>query len=63
MRTTVFRLCGQCSIGPTGVCDQSRARMRAPISPPPKRNEVAPSRDLLRSSFITLPRCPNVIEW
>jgi hypothetical protein len=29
------KLCGQPSIGPSGVCVQSRARMSVPISPPP----------------------------
>src|SRR5262249_21968568 len=35
VRTTVLRLCGQSAIGPTGVLDQSKARVRSPISPPP----------------------------
>src|SRR4051794_10699698 len=33
--TVVRRLCGQLSRGPSGVVDQSRERMSAPISPPP----------------------------
>jgi hypothetical protein len=37
MLTAVVSLCGQDSTGPTGVCDQSNARVRAPISPPPAR--------------------------
>ena len=35
MRTQVFRLCGQLATGPSGVRDQSIARMRRPSSPPP----------------------------
>ena len=37
MRTQVRRLCGQASTGPSGVRDQSIARIRSPISPPPCR--------------------------
>src|SRR5689334_2019873 len=33
------RLCGHCSRGPSGVEDQSKARTRSPISPPPISNE------------------------
>src|SRR5438876_8554383 len=32
--TTVQRLCGQPAIGPSGVADQSFARMRWPMAPP-----------------------------
>src|SRR5262245_51510285 len=35
MLSGVRRLCGQRPIGPSGVLDQSSARTRAPISPPP----------------------------
>ena len=41
MRTAVFRLCGQRSTGPSDVRDQSIARIRAPISPPPARKVAA----------------------
>src|SRR6185437_1243640 len=34
MRTTILRLCGQDSGGPSEVVSQLRPRMRAPISPP-----------------------------
>lgn len=34
--TVVFRLCGQQETGPKPERDQSRARMSAPVSPPPK---------------------------
>src|ERR1700761_351544 len=34
--TVVFRLCGHPEIGPKPVADQSRERIRTPISPPPK---------------------------
>src|SRR5262245_8966591 len=37
IETAVRRLCGQSSTGPTGVADQSKARVRSPISPPPPR--------------------------
>src|SRR6185503_306074 len=35
MLSGLRKLCGQSPIGPSGVTDQSRARTRAPISPPP----------------------------
>src|SRR6185503_14652455 len=35
MLSGLRRLCGQSPIGPSGVADHSRARTRAPISPPP----------------------------
>jgi len=35
--TVVRKLCGHVSGGPRGVVDQSKARMRAPISPPAAR--------------------------
>ena len=35
MLTTLLRLCGQRSTGPSGVALQSRVRMRSPSSPPP----------------------------
>src|SRR3954468_4309719 len=38
IRTTVRRLCGQVSGGPSVVDVQSLLRMRAPTSPPPSRN-------------------------
>jgi len=37
IETAVLRLCGQRAGGPTGLVDQSNARMRSPISPPPLR--------------------------
>ena len=40
MRTAVRRLCGQVSGGPSGVADQSKARVNAPISPPPARKSA-----------------------
>jgi hypothetical protein len=33
--TQILSDCGQCSSGPSAVVDQSNARMRSPISPPP----------------------------
>src|SRR5665213_1993710 len=39
-RTAVRRLCGQLSGRPSGVDDQSRARINAPISPPPTRKST-----------------------
>ena len=40
MRTATRRLCGQVSTGPTEVCDQSSARTRLPISPPPVKGSA-----------------------
>src|SRR5665213_971812 len=40
MRSAVRRLCGQVSGGPSGVADQSWARVKAPISPPPARKSA-----------------------
>src|SRR5215217_2253131 len=37
IETAVFKLWGQLAARPTGLLDQSNARMRAPISPPPLR--------------------------
>jgi hypothetical protein len=37
IETAVFKLSGHSVAGPTGLLDQSKARMRAPISPPPLR--------------------------
>jgi hypothetical protein len=39
IRTAVFKLCGQFETVPIGVCDQSSARIDAPISPPPEKTE------------------------
>jgi hypothetical protein len=41
MLTAVLTLCGQVSGGPSGVVDQSLARMRVPISPPPASHAQA----------------------
>src|SRR5665213_1130352 len=41
MLAEVFRLCGHVSTGPRGVFDQSRARINAPISPPPANSSSA----------------------
>src|SRR4051794_40949964 len=43
MPTATRRLCGHCSIGPSGVRDQSISRTRAAISPPraPARSAAA----------------------
>src|SRR6185295_15157245 len=35
IETAVLRDCGHWAAGPTGLLDQSNARMRSPISPPP----------------------------
>ena len=37
--TAPRKLCGHDSTAPSGVVDQSSARMRSPISPPPARKE------------------------
>src|SRR5579864_6121017 len=41
MRTAVFKLSGQPDSGPMGVLDQSRARIKEPISPPPENTVAA----------------------
>src|SRR6185369_1305929 len=42
-RTVTRRLCGHVSGGPSGVFDQSNARVSAPISPPSARKSPAAS--------------------
>jgi hypothetical protein len=37
VRTSVLRLCGHVPTGPRAVFDQSKERVRSPISPPPAR--------------------------
>src|SRR5665647_394179 len=44
MRNAVRRLCGQDSGFPSGVADQSWARVNAPISPPPARKSAEVGR-------------------
>src|SRR5215469_16489051 len=39
IHTAVFKLPGQFETGPKAVCDQSNARINAPISPPPEKTE------------------------
>jgi hypothetical protein len=59
---TVFRLCGQCSIGPRGVADQSKFRIRAVVSPSPCRKLVA-GEDMERLTDSGRPlRLPNDAE-
>jgi hypothetical protein len=40
MRTAVRKLCGQVSGAPSGLADQSYARVNAPMSPPPARKSA-----------------------
>ena len=40
IRTAVRRLCGHVSGFPNGVADQLKARVSAPISPPPARKSA-----------------------
>jgi hypothetical protein len=40
IRTAVRKLCGQVSGCPSGLADQSYARVSAPISPPPVRKST-----------------------
>jgi hypothetical protein len=50
--TVVFRLCGHPEIGPKPVSDQSRRRMSAPISPPPKgKLSLFPELAMSKRSF------------
>src|SRR5215472_996760 len=58
MLTAVLRLCGQPATGPTGVVDQSKARVRSPISPPPARKARGSCSDLRLSSWFM---CPPLI--
>ena len=61
MLTAVFRLCGHPAAGPKGVLDQSNARVRSPISPPPARNDRSAA-----SCMALLPnpaRTPEVKVW
>src|SRR3979411_1560557 len=44
MRNVVRKLCGQFSGGPSGLADQSYARVNAPISPPPARKSAEVGR-------------------
>jgi hypothetical protein len=48
MLTVLRKLCGHAAPGPSGDFDQSSARIRAPISPPPWRNArfAAPIEEL-----------------
>src|SRR5580658_1923648 len=57
IRITVRRLCGQRDGAPSGVADQSCARMRAPISPPPARksNDSPESRSEPRGDVLNIP--------
>src|SRR5579871_1918481 len=74
--TIVSRLEDQPSIGPIGVVDQSIARIRSPISPPPcMKLEAAPDTSrrtgrsgltvptLPRSSFIDPTALAGPLEW
>src|SRR5882724_3102629 len=44
MRNAVRKLCGQVSGVPSGLADQSYARVNAPISPPPARKSAEVGR-------------------
>jgi hypothetical protein len=54
MLNVLRRLCGQLSAGPRIVLDQSIARMRDPISPPPCRKvcENAVSTSAIRRDYL-----------
>src|SRR5215510_1291128 len=51
--TQLRRLCGQASMGPSGVAAQSLARIRAPSSPPPTSQSAAMGRFVLVGSTKT----------
>jgi hypothetical protein len=59
MRTQARSDCGHCSTGPSTVVDQSTARMRAPMSPPPANTDSI-NCVLLRSMVASLTRHPHV---
>jgi len=44
IRSAVRKLCGQVSDFPSGLADQSYARVAAPISPPPARKSAEVGR-------------------
>src|SRR4051812_28562977 len=54
-RTVTRRLCGHVWGGPSGVFDQSNARVRTPISPPAARKSLAKSALILATSLRHLP--------
>ena len=65
-RLTIMRMLGdQSEGGPMGVCDQSSARIRSPISPPPRRKSspaacVAPRDGAARSVMSRWPGLETV---
>src|SRR5262245_55822543 len=61
IETAVLRLCGQRSIGPTGVVDQSNARVRRPISPPPV-SQSPPDTRRFEARILPLPRAAGFLR-
>jgi hypothetical protein len=58
----VFKLCGQDSIGPSGVFDQSISRINLPISPPPVIQPEAPDVfALLAFPFMAFHHHPDLL--
>src|SRR5262245_14657950 len=62
MRTQILSDCGHCSNGPSAVVDQSSARMRAPISPPPANTDSISGDRLMRSAMPGL-QIPFIITY
>src|SRR6266849_1218153 len=59
MRNAVRKLCGQVSGVPSGLADQSYARVNAPISPPPARKSAEVGRLIFSIQERSWPLQPN----
>src|SRR5436190_4398049 len=57
--TAVRSDCGQAAGGPSGDADQSCARIKAPISPPPSRKSSAPRVGATAESVDLMPSFPT----
>src|SRR6185503_11366276 len=68
IETAVLRDGGQSAAGPTALLDQSKARMRSPISPPPLRKLRSPdlavfSRTDLGTRFLEADCCDMPVRF
>ena len=66
IRTQVLRLCGHPATGPSGVYDQSSARMRCPSSPPPSNRDSAAessARAPGATAFMDVARYARAAKW
>src|SRR5580704_17544701 len=64
-RTVTRRLCGQVWGGPSEVFDQSKARVRAPSSPPPAKKSPTSSPSIRKNLTQTPAAEPYVcnVQW